>query len=595
MSLSGFQGLSVLLAILLCSLAKYLIRRRGARRRGLSIRQPILGVEHRDYAIPFEERLPHFPAPELANMNTRDLAVLRLPMASPTILNRRQFHAPGSPNQQLLSPRMRQSAQRRLPYQYPLPPSLLSTPVLSFPATPPPSPTHDLELYRNRFNSIVCVDNPIPIENAVACPSSPFNSEFTARLLAGPPRSPLARTSQPAPESADVFALHGKMAQARLQHLTHMEPVLPVRLPSPGPAEATFPQLQTIPCDDSPQSIAFPDTSALPLLPSPILADRGPVAFLSTSSQPQRCVVRRCPSFPLPATPPSPVPESGVAASEARKPSTTKMIKRHSMVFRTFAPPSGSPVTTAFVPNLGSPTVSSTARSPEQGPPQNSKGCAEPVADGRAAEGETVEERFPLVDVHNTTPIVAVKQSAVELPVLEASQLCPLPSKHLAALISPSKVPRRVERGPDPALDPVYHYHPEAPAVAIAKSIVRPAQENFKNFSAALGARFGQKGWAATGPNELAPPPAKKAKKKKKKGITRGSGFSQPSSPIPSLLPAFGQSGRAGSPLLKSEMSRFGFDSTALETTSVEQIVTTGCHPNCADIYCPGGCSEDKC
>jgi hypothetical protein len=200
-----------------------------------------------------------------------------------------------------------------------------------------------------------------------------------------------------------------------------------------------------------------------------------------------------------------------------------------------------------------------------------------------------------LVDVHNTTPTVAVKQSAVELPVLEASQLCPPPSKHLAALISPSKVPRRVERGPDPALDPVYRYHPEAPAVAIAKSIVRPAQENFKNFSAALGARFGQKGWAATGPNELEPPPAKKAKKKKKKGTTRGSGFSQPSSPIPSLLPAFGQSGRAGSPLLKSEMSRFGFDSTALETTSVEQIVTTGCHPNCADIYCPGGCSEDKC
>ncbi|KAJ7814648.1 hypothetical protein B0H13DRAFT_2139929 [Mycena leptocephala] len=524
MSLSGFQGLS------------YLICRRGARRGGLSICQPILGVEH--------QRLPHFPAPELANMNTRDLAVLRLPIASPTILNRRQFHAPGSPNQQLLSPRMRQSAQRRLPYQYPLPPSLPSTPVLSFPATPPPSPTHDLELYRNRFNSTVC--------NAVTCPSSPFNSEFTARLLAGPPRSPLARTSQPAPESAD-------MAQARLQHLTHMEPVLPVRLPSPGPAEATFPQLQTIPCDDSPQSIAFPDTSASPLLPSPILADRGPVAFLSTSSQPQRCVVRRCPSFPLPATPPSPVPESGVAASEARKPSTTKMIKRHSMVFRTFRLPR-APLLRRLSFRTWDHRLCRLLR--------------DRPSKGRHRIQRDVPNLLRMVELLKVKELRSASHWLIKVPLNFRSL------KLLNYVLHPANILRLLF---------LHLKFQDASNIQFITTTRRRLQSPLRRLL------FGQKGWAATGPNELAPPPAKKAKKKKKKGITRGSGFSQPSSPIPSLLPAFGQSGHAGSPLLKSEMSRFDFDSTALETTSVEQIVTTGCHPNCADIYCPGGCSEDKC
>jgi len=126
------------------------------------------------------------------------------------------------------------------------------------------------------------------------------------------------------------------------------------------------------------------------------------------------------------------------------------------------------------------------------------------IAQHKAGNAYSVRDGFGLREGQYT---------ARDNPVFGASQLRPSPGRHFSALISPTKVPRRfVDRGPNP----IYHYDPEAPAVAIAKSIVRPAQDDFKNFSAALGARFEQKGWAVDGPNELAP--AKKKGEKKKAG-----------------------------------------------------------------------------
>ncbi|KAJ6581282.1 hypothetical protein B0H19DRAFT_1114572 [Mycena capillaripes] len=533
--------------VIICSLAKYIQRRRVARLRGAQlIRRPILLV---DLAEPLD--LPHFPPPipiELADLDIRYFAA---PPPSPILLNRRQFPAPGSPNQQLLSPRQRQSAQRRLPYEYSLPPSLPATPVLPFPATPPRSPVPDLALSRDRLNSPVRVHNPVHAENAAQ-----FNTDFTARLLAGPPRSPLSRTTQAAPESSIISTSRNTTAPALLQSLTRKELVLPVELPS---SLRTIPQLQIIP---SAEPIASPESSASSLLPSPILAD--PVTSHSTSPPPQRRAVRRFPSFP--ATPLSPVPESGVTACSSRKTRNPKKMKRHSMVFGASTSQSGSPVPQVCVPSSRSPTLPCTTPPSEKEPPNVSDGRPESAVDGEIAE------RLPLADVHNTTPIRTEMRRVIEIPVL-ASQLGLPPGKHLTALISPVKVLRQIDRGPDP----VYQYHPEAPAVAVRKSIVRPAQDDFKNFSAALDVKFGQKGWAPTGPNELAPAPAKKSKKKKKKAITKGP--SVPPSPIPNLLSTFKPTDCTNSLSTRPE-------------PSAERIVSTGCHPNCADIYCPGGCSE---
>ncbi|KAJ7460545.1 hypothetical protein FB451DRAFT_1269416, partial [Mycena latifolia] len=249
----------------------------------------------------------------------------------------------------------------------------------------------------------------------------------------------------------------------------------------------------------------------------------------------------------------------------------------------------------------------------------DSNGCSKFADDTRTAGITAVEDhscRLPLSDVHNTATVVLMttEQDTNEAPeFLEASRLFPPSRIHLAALISPSKAPRLVDRGPDP----VYHYGPEAPAVAVAKSIARPVQDEFKNFSAGLGVKFGLRGWAAAGPNELAPP--KKNNKKKKKVVAKGThatpspspvtvlGVSCPPSPTAMLLPAFeprhDYSFKQPLPTpayQHQESSRFVIDSTlpsgiARESVSSERVVNTGCHPDCADIYCPGGCSGIEC
>ncbi|KAJ7604049.1 hypothetical protein DFH06DRAFT_1349750 [Mycena polygramma] len=593
MVLSFSVSFVALLLAILYSLARYLHLRRAARRRGDYTRhRPILGLDLAARHAKPVKNLPPFAAPtrriELASPDIREL---QPPPASPVILSRRQFPAPGSPNLQLLSAKQRQSAQRRLSYEYPLPPSQPATPVLPFPATPPRFlPQADSALSCN-FKFFGLVDN-----------SKDAATDFTARLTAGPPRSPrspFALPAQCAAESPRLSALN--MAQERLQHL-------PSKL-APSPSEvASFPKSKDyaiiafpallaspilpdaiLPVSDSSSSLRRspswrpipvpPQHTVLseefqrvssktsPLLPSPIFVD--PVPTLSASSS----AVRRCPSFHhLPAALPS-MPESGFDAFNPQKASARTM-KRHSMVSEVSTSHLGSPVLQACVSDLRSRALLSTPPPPEEGSCTEENECDS--LDVKPAESET-EERFPLGDVHNT-PTQTAKHSAIGIPVLEAHQMS---SKHLAALISPGKASRRVDRGSGP----VYGYHPEAPAVAIAKSIVRPAQDDFKNFSAALAAKFGQKGWAATELNELTPAMKKGKKKKKKKGVANAP--SVPPSPNPNS--ASDQAYHAASTSTRPESVR---DSLALENNFNERIVNTGCHPNCADIYCPGGCTE---
>lgn len=279
----------------------------------------------------------------------------------------------------------------------------------------------------------------------------------------------------------------------------------------------------------------------------------------------------------------------------------------------------------AFVPeSTSSPIPLPEEGSPKKGPP-DSGGRSDDAAHGQTADDnvtstileEDRSRRRPLADMHNTAA-----QDAPEVSKRFAdSHLCPPSGIHsVAALISPSKAPRHVDRGPDP----VYHYHPKAPAVAIAKSIAHTAQDDFKGFSAALAAKFEQKGWAEGGPNELAPP-AKKNKKKKKKVAGMGApakipAYLAPSSsainphppspsvgkPTPSpLLPAFEETNSAEplSALLQdTKRSPVVIDLTLpseIDFGSVksarERVVNTGCHPDCGDIYCPGGCSAIEC
>ncbi|KAJ7453920.1 hypothetical protein B0H11DRAFT_2069671 [Mycena galericulata] len=589
------------------------------------VRRPILDARlATHHAIPFEQRLPHFPAPrpaELAALETRSFQSLRPPPRSP----RTQFPAPPSP---LLSPRQRQSAHRKLPYEYSLPTSLPSTPVLPLPATPPRSLAYDLTQHRNRLDSIICVDSPMRVENPqrpasplhsplfisrlnsknpqrpasyVSClipqnrqvPASPLHSpSFISRLNSGPPRSPLAIAASPAPASPGILDWpQERRTPEMLADLTRMEPVLPIRLPSPGPVP-TWPQSQTI-ASEEPRMC--PEILALPPAPA-----RNPLA------QPQRPPVRRCPSLPtFVATPLSAVPEvpevlpsSGVTSASGVTRKTSKKKKRHSLVVN----PSPS--------LLGSPIISEATLSAEILPKGLSSSHERAELDGETAEpnvnSTTVKEdhsgRVPFSDVHNTATIQ--KQDIFDLPVFDASQLCPPPNINLAALISPVKASRHVDRGPNP----VYHYHPEAPAVAIAKSIARPAQDDFKDFSAALGAKFELKGWPETGPNELAPR-VKKKKNKKKKVVANGRVQPKASvslalhrtaaprvlSPTTKLLPAFEETIRAD-PFLHSarpttpESSRFVIDLTSPDRGLASgERMNAGCHPDCADIYC-GDC-----
>ncbi|KAJ7636000.1 hypothetical protein DFH06DRAFT_1336155 [Mycena polygramma] len=588
MVLSFSVSFVALLLAILYSLARYLHRRRAARRRGDYTRhRPILGLDLAARHARPVKNLPRFAATtrriELASPDIREL---QPPPASPVILSRRQFPAPGSPNLQLLSAKQRQSAQRRLSYEYPLPPSQPATPVLPFPATPPRFlPQADSALSCN-FKFFGLVDN-----------SKDAATDFTARLVAGPPRSPRSPFALPAQYATESFRL--SMAQERLQHLKSelapsppeaasfpksqdyaiiafpallASPILPDAIPPVSEPSSSLqpaavrrsPSWRPLPV--APQQTIIPEEPQRvtpPLLPSPIFAD--PVPPL-TSAFPS--AVRRYPSFHhLPAALPT-VPESGVDAEKT----SARTMKRRSMVSEVSASHLGSPVLQACVSDLRSRALLPTPPPHEEG--SHTEENEWDSLDVKPAESET-EERFPLGDVHNT-PTQIAKHSAIGIPVLEAP-----PSKHLAALLSPAKASRRVDRGSGP----VYGYHPEAPAVAIAKSIVCPAQDDFKNFSAALAAKFGQKGWAATELNELTPAMKKGKKKKKKKGVANAP--SVPPSPNPNS--ASDQAYHAASTSTRPESVR---DSLALENNFNERIVNTGCHPNCADIYCPGGCIE---
>ncbi|KAJ7763694.1 hypothetical protein B0H14DRAFT_2972218, partial [Mycena olivaceomarginata] len=483
-------GLSL---IVLCSLAEYL------QRRAVRPRPPILGAS------------AAFPPPQL---DTRHFAPLRPPLPSPTILNRHEF-PPCSPNQQLLSPRQRQIAQRRLPYEYPSLSSLPSTPLLpATPSLPFPGPS-----------------------NVPRSPASPFNNnvEFTARLFAGPPRSPFLLHSPttlfverrhpscsplaPMPPTADSPAglflerwQHDLTSTpASLQKSTRTATILPETCP------------QVIP---STQPIA-----SSPLLASPILLPSPTPANPTAPARPQRRM-RHAPSVSVLPRPLSPVPEFDVVSQK-----TIREMKRCSMGF------SSSP--SSVVADLGL-----SAAPPQSGEASQKDSGTAPVSDGKA--GQPVVERLPLTDVPNTPPAMWTKKR--DVPVFEASLLRPPPDKHLSALISPTKVPRRVvEHGPNP----VYHYDTETPAIVIAKSIVRPAQDDFKNFSATLEGK-------------------KKRKRRQHPGV--------PPTPIFSILPAFEETARGDLPPTKSQ------DPTLVDLTG--PIISRPCHPDCVDIHCPGGCSE---
>ncbi|KAJ7132040.1 hypothetical protein C8R44DRAFT_871037 [Mycena epipterygia] len=716
-------SIAAVLLVIICCLANAQLRGAVARWRRKFIHQPVFDADlATHHAIPFPQRLPRFPPPapaELASLDTRAFESLR-PPRSP-VLNRRQFPAPGSPNQQLLSPRQRQNAQHRLQY----PPSLPTTPVLPFPATPPQSPARDLA-YRSHLH----IYSPVHVKHAALLPStlSPFAVEFIpsiSRLASGPPRSSLTRMI-PLPGSPDVLA-----SPATIKPSMRMEPVLPVRLPSPVPVPIS-PQVQTITFDEpsAPLPIAAcpesPASTTSTTTPASIQTDP---PFLPRSPPKRLRVMRRAPSFPssLYGAPLSIVLEEiPQPSSSARKTNATKMRKRHSMVIRTSVAPIYSPAVPDLAsspvplseealsngqsePGLGlnvvadgqtadasvnSPTLeedrvipafvlestsSSIPLSEEESPKGllSSSGQSERVTEGQtadasvisptledgrdipafvpvstsspiprspkkglsnstgrsndAADSQTADDnvtstileedrscRHPLSDMHNTatqgTPEVSKR--------LAASHLCPPSGIHsVAALISPSKAPRHVDRGPNP----VYHYDPKAPAVAIAKSIVHTAQDDFKGFSTALAARFEQKGWAEAGPNELAP--AKKNKKKKKKVAAMRTPAAPPMIPVyvaassfainppsPSvgkptprpLLPAFEETNSAeplSAPLQDKKRPPVVIDLTfpleidlgSVESASGERVVNNGCHPDCGDIYCPGGCSAIEC
>ncbi|KAF8196649.1 hypothetical protein K438DRAFT_2016585 [Mycena galopus ATCC 62051] len=575
-----------LFLVLACSLAQYLQRRTPSPRRAISslprrARQPLLGVS--------------------PNLDTRHFVSLRSPFPSPIIVNRRQFSAPGSPNQQLLSPRQRQIAQRRLSYELNFP----STPLSPFLAPP------------------VCglglrVDSPVHAANT---PSSPFhnrNADFTARLLAGPPRSPslgpphsplvgplpspvappvaespaslfvecshpphsplvptpsppgstVAQTTQPAEHSpAGLFVERWESdltsAPASLPCLDSV----PLETPPSRRPEPTSPP-QTIPSDAPPQPIAS-STSPLFPLPSPIPAD---LAAAPSGTQRRIVRLRRAPSIPLSVRSPSPEPESDVVVSIVSK--TSDKMKRHSMVFGPSMSPSRA--ASAVVADLTSPVAP--MQSEETSPKD---GSTEPVLDPKVA-GETVEDRFPLADMHNTPPPArTVKKHVVDPSDFLASTFNSRSRPaQLAVLFSPTKIPRRVA-----GLNPVYDYCPEAPAAVVAKNIVRRAQNDFKDFSATLGARFEEKGWAVSGPSELA---AVKKKAKKRRNGRAGAKDPQPKppslppTPILDLLPAFEQL-ETGSPSTKPQ-DRIVIDLTVPTITPV-------CHPDCADVYCAGECS----
>ncbi|KAJ7126607.1 hypothetical protein C8R43DRAFT_1028523 [Mycena crocata] len=667
--------------------------------------RPILAQDlaaHR--AIP----LPRFPAPspaELAKLDIKPFESLRLPPPQSPVANRQPYPAPASPNQQLLSPRQRQNAQRRLSYDSL---SLPATPVLPYPTSPPRSPARDLARYRNRLNTTVRVDNPVLVEQlaeqaARLPPSSPIvieSASGTSRLDWGPPRSPLMQAGSVS--SRVLVSPLGLATQARtperFQDLTRMESVLLVRLPLLHPVP-TSPQLQTIPshkpasptpvrsysetwvpaspASDPPRAAtpSSPRTLApvssrvstpvsprapaslflLPAPASPAAPTRAhpPAMFVFGEPMLPRTVVRR--SFSFSSLPPVPeVPStSDITASCPKEEYVPNHTKRRSMVVLPLLPAAEVPAAPSFedenshnvhepVPDCESAEVESTAVQkgsvlPEDGPaPQvdsqvpeedsqvlqgdDSQGDDGPAQreDDPALQGEVpmLQEDascpLPLSDLHNTptTPTRAKKQ---DIPVFKGSHLhLPTPA-HLAALISPSKAPRHVDHGPDP----VYHYHPKAPAVAIAKNIARPAQDDFKNFSMAIGAKFGAKGWAENGPNEFAPP-LKKQKKKKKKAVGRvskntwippvvparprpdsatGRQLSRPPSPVSEFLPAFEQTKRANpvaGPSLPTttpqhdEQPQVVIDLTI--DTPAELLVNRECRPDCRDIYCPGGC-----
>ncbi|KAJ7746953.1 hypothetical protein DFH07DRAFT_831965 [Mycena maculata] len=571
-SIGDFVGI---LFFIICCVLRDLLRRGVPPRQ--FVRRPILDVDlakHR--RIPLDERLPHFPAPgpaELAAFNTRPFVWLRCsPPRSPAMNIRKQ---------QILSPRQRQNAHHRLPYQYPVPTSLPTTPVSPAPVTPLHSPALDLAQHRKRFNSINVDKSPRP--------ASPLHSPS---FIAGPPRSPLARAASPTVGFPGLLA--SPWRQEQVADSTSMEPVLPITLPFSSPVP-THPQSQTILSEES--FTMCPEILALPPAPAPTPNDM--FVYVPSESPPHPPPVRRCPSFSsFVATPLSTVLEVPEPSGAAKK--TNK--KRHSLAITPSASPFGSPL----IPQVYFATP--LTLSPEKRPSADSKEGSEPAARGKTVEPDVdsmadTESRVPFSDVRNTAATPTRKPDVFDLPVFDPSRLDPPPA-NLAALISPVKVPRHVDRGPNP----VYHYYAGAPAVAIAKSIARPAQDDFKNFSAALGAKFGLKGWSESAPNELAPR-VKKKKNKKKKVVVNGrvqpkvsvsmAGHrAAPPSTVKQLLPAFKQTNH-GNPLLRSPViidltSPLGVDRGVVKHASGERAVDAECHPDCADIYCPGGCSATK-
>ncbi|KAJ7257861.1 hypothetical protein B0H12DRAFT_459203 [Mycena haematopus] len=580
-----------LFLVVLCALAQYLKRRVVFHRHRQSARQPILGV---------------LQAPnQLAD--THHFAPLYPPLASPVIVNRRQFSAPASPNLQLLPPKQRRTPQRRPPYEYPLSASLpttpfrSSTPVCPFPApsgsrrvdSPPSSTFHENAECTTRLlagpspaSRSRLVPSPGPLSSPVAQPGSDSPASlFVERRY--PPRSPLAPTpgsdvAQTSP-FAQLDSPAGLFVERRPHDLRLTSPHLTIDpvLPSPELSHQ-----QTIPSGASRQPIV----STSHLLPSPIPADR-----LAAPSPPQQRTVRQAPH----ARPPSPMPES-IIASTSRK--TSKKMNRHSMVFRRSPShtPSRSRAVSADVPDLKPPALSSASPSHSEKESQIDSNASGLACAAKAANIEIVEERLPLVDMHNTPPPAAiVKDVVVELHdgLVRASRRRspqhaflftpfripaypngPGPSPLVAALFSPTKVPRRfVDHGPSP----VYHYRPDTPAAVVGRSTVRLAQNDFMNFSSTLGARFEQKGWAAAGPNELA---AVKKGKKKRKAHAKDVQLKPPSLPpiqFPVSNPAFEQTVDSPSP---KPRARFVLDFTT-------PTISTACHPDCADIYCPGWCS----
>ncbi|KAJ6625026.1 hypothetical protein B0H10DRAFT_2005430 [Mycena sp. CBHHK59/15] len=655
-SLLGLQvSVEFLIVILLCPLGFMHLHRRHAARRRQFARRPILGVDlATHYAIPFEERLPHFPSPkpaEQADLDIRPFESLRPPRSPRLLVNRRHFAIPGSPNQQILSPRLSHS-QRRLPHQHPLPPSLPTTPVLpfTFPLPPPPSsPACDIAHFQDRTNS----NNEMLSPGRLGHYSPPLGKARYANPI--PVLTRTRQSEEPSPKTPDRSRSAWKMAQdhpdpAIFQNFTRMKTVLPLRLATPdlAPSRSTSPQVgsttQSSPvlffsCPTTP--IYMPSSPATPQIQSTI------TGFVHSQNQQALPIIPLHPCVLSPALE-SPPPRICVETASSISPDST-CVRTNMDILNSTSPTRSSIVSLSsrgtrlpgLYPETAAQSVSLTetlkANSTDLFNSSATSECTLLVAEnnnetegtefytvhvmGGVQKDPNCRLRCPFFDVHNT-PRTIMQGSLKACPL----QSCLPSGPRISALISP---PRRSNasncfaRQPDRRA-PVYQYHPGAPAVAIAEGVVRPAQDAFKNFSAGLAVKFEMKGLAESGATGPMAPAKKKNKKKKKKvkglelknpvcaiagpSVIGELDVSQPPSPIMTLLPAFHPAECAAhSPRLSTttrpprSMARFVIDLTspsevdrALVESVLGQRIVNKCHPDCDDIYCPGGCSGNN-